>query len=121
MFRPVNWALLAGCMLLVAGFRSSDAMASAYGIAVSMTMLISTVLIAFAMRALWRWPLPLVGLFLAVYGTIDLLFVSANMLKVADGGWVPLVLGASPSSLLMAVWTRRHPGAPAPRSHGRAA
>jgi len=101
----VNWALLAGCVLLVAGFRSSDAMASAYGIAVSMTMLICTVLIAFAMRALWRWPLPLVGLFLAVYGTIDLLFVSANMLKVADGGWVPLVLGLTVFTL-MAVWTR---------------
>ena len=108
-----NWALMVGCIFLVLGFRSSDAMASAYGIAVSMTMLITTLLIGLAMRTLWKWPLPLVAVFIVVFGAIDSLFVVSNMLKVVEGGWVPLCVGLA-VYLLMRVWThtstivRRH-------------
>jgi KUP system potassium uptake protein len=101
----INWALMVGCIVLVMGFRSSDAMASAYGIAVSVTMLITTVLIGFAMRSLWRWPLPLVALFMVFFGAIDMVFVGSNMLKVAEGGWVPLMIGIA-ALLLMRIWSR---------------
>lgn len=99
----MNWALMVGSLILVAGFRTSDAMASAYGVAVSMTMLITTVLVAMAMRTLWRWPLAVAVLFCVVFGAIDLVFVSSNLLKVAEGGWVTLTLGVMAFGL-MRIW-----------------
>jgi KUP system potassium uptake protein len=88
----VNWALMAGCLGLVWGFGSSDAMASAYGVAVAMTMLTTTVLLCTLMRTAWHWSLPAVIGFGIVFVSIDLVFTVSNMMKVIDGGWVPLMI-----------------------------
>jgi KUP system potassium uptake protein len=104
----VNWALMVACIALVLGFRSSDNMASAYGIAVTLTMISTTVLFFFASRRLWQWSIPhalaVCGLFAVVEGA----FFCANMLKVFSGGWVPLVMGLI-IFVLMATWKKgRH-------------
>jgi len=104
----VNWALMVACIALVLGFRSSTNMASAYGIAVTLTMLSTTVLFFFASRQLCGCGLAqaaaVCGLFLVVEGA----FFAANMLKVFSGGWVPLVMG-SVIFVLMATWKKgRH-------------
>ncbi len=101
----VNWALMIGCLGLVLGFRSSSSLAAAYGIAVTCTMAITTVLFFYVLRELWAWPTwraaALCGLFLA----IDLAFFGANVVKIADGGWFPLVVGAAIYTL-MTTWKR---------------
>jgi KUP system potassium uptake protein len=88
----VNGALMISCLLVVIGFGSSTALGAAYGIAVTGTMAITTVLFAVVAATRWRWPrwraLSLAGAFLA----IDLAFLSSNALKIAHGGWVPLVI-----------------------------
>ncbi|HRG98069.1 MAG TPA: potassium transporter Kup [Polyangiaceae bacterium] len=90
----VNWGLLFACLALVVGFGSSSKLAAAYGIAVTGTMSITSVLFFNVARRRWGWSLlptlALVGLFLAV----DLSFFSANLHKLASGGWVPLAIGA---------------------------
>lgn len=101
----VNWLLMIATISLVVGFRSSDNLASAYGIAVSMTMLMTSGLLFMAMREIWHWNL-LASL--AAAGTlmlIDIGFVFANMMKILDGGYVPLVL-ASLIYGVMCVWHR---------------
>ena len=99
----VNWVLMALTLGLILGFRSSDNLAAAFGIAVSMTMLLTSILMFVAMREVWGWSLPLsiavAGLFVAV----DLAFVSANLMKVFDGGWFPLVVAAL-VFFLMSTW-----------------
>ena len=99
----VNWILMALTLGLILGFRSSDNLAAAFGIAVSMTMLLTSILMFVAMREVWGWSLPLsiavAGLFVAV----DLAFVSANLMKVFDGGWFPLVVAAL-VFFLMSTW-----------------
>jgi KUP system potassium uptake protein len=101
----VNWALLAGVIAAVLFFRSSSAMASAYGIAVTLTMLITTVLTWFVVREAWRLSAPLAiaatGFFLAV----DLLLVAGCAVKFLDGGWFPLVLGGL-LFIGMSTWSR---------------
>ena len=101
----VNWALMVACIGLVLGFGSSSNMASAYGIAVTLTMLSTTVLFYFAARRVWawsRWHTDLVcGLFLVVEGA----FFSANLLKVLSGGWVPLAMGGG-LFVLMVTWKK---------------
>jgi KUP system potassium uptake protein len=90
---------------LTIAFGSSERLAGAYGTAVSTTMLITTCLLYNAMRDRWAWPVPLAlstaGLFLAV----DLAFFSANLLKIAAGGWLPLLFGAS-IFIIMTTWRR---------------
>ncbi len=90
----VNWAMMACTLALVLSFRSSDRLAGAYGAAVSTTMWLTTALLYAVMRGRWQWPvalaLPVAGVFLL----IDLAFFGANMLKLLDGGWIPLLLGA---------------------------
>jgi KUP system potassium uptake protein len=90
----INWILMIACVGLVISFRSSTALAAAYGVAVTTTMVITTLLLYFVMRERWRWPrakaLSLTSLFLVV----DLAFFSANIVKVPAGGWFPLVVGA---------------------------
>ncbi|MBE7209954.1 MAG: KUP/HAK/KT family potassium transporter [Gluconacetobacter diazotrophicus] len=89
----VNWAMMLLTLVLTFGFGSSDRLAGAYGTAVSTTMLLTTALLFDAMRAVWRWPLvPALLVSLAFLG-IDLVFFSANLLKLLDGGWIPLLLG----------------------------
>jgi KUP system potassium uptake protein len=89
----VNWALRVSTIVIVFGFKSSTALAAAYGIAVTLTMLITTVLLHVVATERWHWPpavaFAVTGLFLAV----DLAFFGANVLKIAHGGWLPLVIG----------------------------
>src|SRR3974377_926837 len=90
----VNWLLMVVTLILAIGFGSSSGLAAAYGIAVSATMLATTVLMSVAMREIWRWPLPAVIAIALGFAVVDGGFLSANLLKVAQGGWVPLLLGA---------------------------
>jgi KUP system potassium uptake protein len=88
----VNWALMALTLVLTIAFRSSDSLAAAFGIAVSMTMLLTSVLMFIAMREVWRWSLPLSLLVAGLFVTVDGSFVAANMVKFFEGGWIPLVV-----------------------------
>ncbi|MBB4197434.1 potassium transporter Kup [Rhodoblastus sphagnicola] len=101
----VNRTLLIGVLMLVFLFRSSDNLANAYGIAVTGTMLVTTSLAFFVVRKLWGWPLwlaiPVIGFFL----TVDLAFMAANLIKVLEGGWVPLTMGAM-AMVVMWSWVR---------------
>jgi KUP system potassium uptake protein len=93
-FMPrVNVLLLAGVLLLVLLFRSSSALASAYGIAVSGTMVVTALMAVVVIHKDWRWPALAAGAMIGPFLIIDLSFFGANMLKVAEGGWVPLALG----------------------------
>jgi KUP system potassium uptake protein len=88
----VNTALMVGCLVLVLGFRSAGALAAAYGIAVTGTMVITTVLFAVVARGRWGWPKGGVLALTAVFMVVDLAFFGANVLKIIHGGWVPLAL-----------------------------
>ncbi|MDE2606573.1 MAG: potassium transporter Kup [Burkholderiales bacterium] len=88
----VNWLLVLGVVALVIGFRSSSALSSAYGIAVSVTMVTTTFLATLVARHLWHWNRWAVLAGGAVFLGIDLLFLVANSLKIADGGWLPLAV-----------------------------
>lgn len=90
----VNIMLAIGCSALVLSFQSSSALASAYGIAVTLTMLATTALFYFASQRLWNWSPLKAALFCLAFGVIELMFFAANALKVFHGGWVPLVAGA---------------------------
>ena len=90
----VNWVLMALTLGLALTFRSSDNLAAAFGIAVSLTMLLTTMLIFLTMREVWGWSLPLAIGVAGVFAVIDLSFVAANLMKVVEGGWVPLVVAA---------------------------
>jgi KUP system potassium uptake protein len=90
----VNWALMVLTVGLALSFRSSDNLASAFGIAVAMTMLLTSVLMFLAMREVWGWSLALSVAVAGLFVIVDLAFVTANMMKVVEGGWVPLVVGA---------------------------
>ena len=88
----VNFAIFVGVVLLIVSFRSSGAQAAAYGIAVSGTMVVTSILASLAVKKVWKWPPALV---ISVFGfllMIDLTFLSANLLKVVDGGWVPIAV-----------------------------
>ncbi len=89
----VNWIMMLGTLGLTAGFGSSDRLAGAYGTAVSTTMLLTTALLYVAMRHVWRWPAVAALPVCAVLLLVDLAFFVANLLKIGDGGWVPLLLG----------------------------
>jgi KUP system potassium uptake protein len=89
----INWILMLACIGLVLGFRSSSNLAAAYGVAVTTTMVVTSMLFYAVARERWKWPLAgvlaLGGLFLV----IDLAFWGANLLKIAHGGWFPLLVG----------------------------
>jgi KUP system potassium uptake protein len=99
----VNWAMMAFTVALTIGFGSSDRLAGAYGTAVSTTMLLTTVLLATAMRERWGWPLPLAVAVCGFFLVIDLAFFAANLLKIAEGGWIPLLFGTA-VFLIMTTW-----------------
>ena len=101
----VNLMLLVGILVLIFGFKSSDNLASAYGIAVTGTMMIDTIMAFVVVRSHWGWSLPKAA---AVFGgllIIDLLFVSSNLLKIVDGGWFPLAIGAL-TFWVLSTWQR---------------
>lgn len=89
----VNWFLMISCLGLVLSFRSSSSLAAAYGIAVSLTMLITTCLFYWAARNLWKWPVWLSLLVCSVFMVVEVAFVAANSLKFFQGGWFPVVVG----------------------------
>jgi KUP system potassium uptake protein len=89
----LNWTLGLFVMALVLGFQTSSNLASAYGIAVTGTMIIDTVLIALVMFLLWRWPVRLTVILIAFFLIIDLAFFLANSTKLPHGGWFPLTIG----------------------------
>jgi KUP system potassium uptake protein len=101
----VNRVLLFGVLGLVLLFRSSDALANAYGIAVSGTMVATTALAFFVVWKLWRWPLWAALALTGAFISIDLGFFVANLYKVVDGGWVPLMIGTG-MFVLMWTWSR---------------
>jgi KUP system potassium uptake protein len=101
----VNGLLLVGVLLLVAMFRSSSALASAYGIAVTGTMVVTCMMAFIVIWRMWRWSALAAAALIIPFLLIDLTFLSANMLKVVEGGWVPLALGGM-VMLVMYTWRR---------------
>ena len=97
----VNWSLFVAIVFAVVMFKSSGALASAYGIAVTTDMLITTVLTFFVIRYAWKYPFWLCVSATAVFFLIDLAFWASNMLKLFDGGWFPLMIGAAIFTLML--------------------
>ena len=104
----INWTLLALVILLVLGFRTSDNLAAAYGIAVTGTMLITTMMMAVLILNIWKWPRWWAVPLLIVLLVIDGAYFASNLTKIPDGGWFPLLVGAIAFTLLT-TWARgRH-------------
>ena len=99
----VNWGLFVAIVLAVVMFRSSSNLASAYGIAVTLDMLITTVLTFFVLRYNWKYPLSLCLGATGFFFVVDLAFFSSNMMKLFDGGWFPLMIGGA-VFVLMLTW-----------------
>jgi len=107
----VNWLMMIGTLALTIGFANSDRLAGAYGAAVSTTMLMTTAILYRVMRVLWRWPAwAAIGLF-SLFVCVDFAFFVANLTKIAEGGWIPLLFGA----LIFIVMTTWHGGIDAMR------
>jgi KUP system potassium uptake protein len=101
----VNSGLLIGVLLLVALFRSSSALASAYGIAVTGTMVVTAILAFIVIRKVWQWSLAATIALIAPFIIVDTTFLAANLMKVVEGGWVPLALAGS-VMVVMYTWRR---------------
>jgi KUP system potassium uptake protein len=101
----VNITLLIGVLLLVALFRSSSALASAYGIAVTGTMVVTAIMAFIVVNKVWGWSVPATVALIAPFILVDSTFLMANLLKVVEGGWVPLAL-ASIVMVIMYTWRR---------------
>ena len=101
----INWALFLGVVVLVVGFGSSTSLAAAYGIAVTGTMATTTILAYVVARTMWKWSAPASLALFGAFLLIDLAFFSANILKVGEGGWFPLVFGLGVFTL-MSTWKR---------------
>ncbi len=99
----VNWLLLAGVVLAVGLFGSSSALAAAYGISVSMVMIITTIMTFFVVRYGWGYPLPVCIAATGVFVLIDGLFFASNLLKIAQGGWFPLAMAVG-LYVIMSTW-----------------
>ena len=101
----INRLLLVGVLLLVIAFKSSSALASAYGIAVTGTMVVTTGLAFVVVWKKWGWPLWAALLLISAFLVVDIAFLTANLMKVKDGGWVPLALGGC-AMIVMWTWMR---------------
>jgi KUP system potassium uptake protein len=108
----VNWCMMLGTLALTWGFGSSEKLAAAYGTAVSTTMLLTTALLYNAMRDVWRWPVIWAALVSGAFLIVDLGFFAANLLKLREGGWIPLALGG----VLFVIMTTWHRGVSAVRA-----
>ncbi|MGE5469342.1 MAG: potassium transporter Kup [Bacteroidota bacterium] len=100
-----NWTLYLAVVALVIGFKNSSNLAAAYGIAVTGTMLIDTVLIAFVMLLMWRWNRIVIGIVAGLMLAVDLAFFAANAIKIPEGGWFPIAMGIISFSVLT-TWRR---------------
>ena len=100
----INWLLLAAVLLLVVLFESSSALAAAYGIAVTGDMVITTCLLFIVAWKFWRWSPAMAAAAIAPFLAIELVFLSANALKIPQGGWFPLLTG---TGLFILMWTWR--------------
>jgi KUP system potassium uptake protein len=96
-----NWLLMTGTLLTVILFRSSDSLAAAYGIAVSGTMLITTILLYRVAVARWKWPPGIAIPVIAIFGAIDATFLVSNSIKIVEGGWFPLIVGTLIATLML--------------------
>ncbi len=96
----INWVLFVSVMLLVLGFRHSDNLGGAYGIAVTLAMLIDSILIFWVMARVWKWSLPVAIAIATPLALIDLTFLASNALKIPSGGWFPIVIAAAVFTLL---------------------
>jgi KUP system potassium uptake protein len=103
----INWMLLVLVVAVVLAFKRSDNLAAAYGVAVTTTMVITTILAAIVMRTVWKWHTGLVTLVVTIFFVVDFSFFAANLIKIADGGWFPLLLGGSAFFLLMTWYSGR--------------
>jgi len=101
----VNWFIAVGCLLIVVAFKNTSALGAAYGIAVTGTMLITTILFYFVARLRFRWEAWQALLLTALLLVVDISFFSANIIKLPHGGWVPMVLGVI-LFMLMLTWKR---------------
>ena len=97
----INWVLYISILLLILIFQNSANLASAYGVAVTMTMLCDTILIAVLAYSYWRWPKWKVALFAIPFLLIDLVFIASTSLKILSGGWVPILIGVIAFCILM--------------------
>ncbi|MEO7166263.1 MAG: potassium transporter Kup [Chthoniobacterales bacterium] len=101
----VNWLLMLSCIGLVVGFRSSSHLAAAYGVAITTTMLITTILFYLVARHRWNWPAVAAFPVAAFFILVDLAFFGANMLKIAHGGWFPILISGI-ILFLMLTWRK---------------
>ncbi|HTW50739.1 MAG TPA: KUP/HAK/KT family potassium transporter [Stellaceae bacterium] len=99
----INWLMMVMTVTLTVTFGSSDRLAGAYGTAVSLTMMLTTALLYNLMRQQWKWPVLVAGAVSGIFLLVDFIFFAANLLKIADGGWVPLTFGAC-VFLTMTTW-----------------
>jgi len=100
-----NWLLMTGTLLTVVLFRSSENLAAAYGIAVSGTMLITTILLYRVAVSRWQWPAAVAIPVIAIFGAIDATFLVSNSIKIVEGGWFPLIVGGL-IAVLMLSWRK---------------
>lgn len=101
----MNAALFLGCVWLVLAFKNSSSLAAAYGLSVSMTMVITTIFMGIAARKIWKWNLATIVLMCAGFIVVDLLFLSANSMKIREGGYLPLIIGTT-FFTLMSTWKK---------------
>ncbi|MGE0750727.1 MAG: potassium transporter Kup [Variibacter sp.] len=101
----INWALLVLVVLVVAMFRSSSALAAAYGVAVTGTMVITAIMAFIVVRTCWHWSLWSAAALIAPLFLIDLTFLSANLVKIIEGGWIPLLVGGTLITMML-TWQR---------------
>ncbi|QIB33840.1 potassium transporter Kup [Ancylobacter pratisalsi] len=101
----LNWIMMVACAAIVVSFGSSDRLASAYGIAVAMAMVATTILFVAYVRRAWKWPLPLLIGLAGGLSVIDLSFAAANLTKLQDGGWLPVAI-AGVVLVVMVSWRR---------------
>ena len=104
----VNWTLLVLVVAVVLAFKKSENLAAAYGIAVTTTMIATTFLAAIVMRVVWKWSAVLVSIVIGAFLIVDFAFLAANLLKIMEGGWFPLLLGAVCFLFLMTWYQGRH-------------
>jgi len=103
----VNWGLMLAIMVLVLGFKSSGNLAAAYGIAVTGDMVITSLLAGIVFHHIWGWSKLRTGALISLFLVVDVSFFTANVLKIPDGGWVPLVIGIFIFTLMLTWKTGR--------------